>query len=321
MITPEHIESVMHAVATLRRLRDDDHADAVLALLAHAVNAPPATATATATANNTATATATATSQNAARCRAYRDRKRSDPEHVATMLDHVATMSPTMSNHVTDHVTDHVATMSNHVKSMSNHVTDHVATCSEGGVGGVSFAVAVPSLNISNQEKQRQQQQPLSPLTDLVRTVIVSPTMSPTMSPSSRLALFETPTLAPIKHDLIQRRRSGDEIRSVRRALAETVFVYWQHRLGHDRALFDEKRQRRIEQRLQENSGDASELCYAIDGLFKSRWHRDQKQTGIEVVFRDREQVESFLTRYGTITDPIHSHVRNTTQALLGGAS
>ena len=130
-------------------------------------------------------------------------------------------------------------------------------------------------------------------------------------------SLFDAGVLAPVKQELAEKQRAGNEKRAVRRALAETVFVYWQHKLGHTRTLFDEKRQKRIMARLQENGDDASELCYAIDGLFRSGWHRENKHTGIEVVFRDRAQVEHFAEACrGYLDGDTHPHVAKTTQAL-----
>jgi hypothetical protein len=82
---------------------------------------------------------------------------------------------------------------------------------------------------------------------------------------------------------------------------AETIFVYWQAKLGHPGALLDRKRSAKLEARLRENGGDVSELLYAVDGALRDDWlmGRDPKAPrrydGIETVFRDRAQVERLV--------------------------
>jgi hypothetical protein len=93
------------------------------------------------------------------------------------------------------------------------------------------------------------------------------------------------------------RRLNTEAIRDVQ---VQVVFAYWAKRLGHEKTLLDQKRQRVLERRLSENGGNLSELLYAIDGALKDDWTmgRDvkspRKYDGIETVFRDRAQVERF---------------------------
>lgn len=80
--------------------------------------------------------------------------------------------------------------------------------------------------------------------------------------------------------------------------MAEVVFAYWAARMGHPKAILDQKRERKIVHRLKENHGDLGELLYVVDGARKDDWlmgrdPRSQKVfDGIETLFRDREQVE-----------------------------
>jgi len=85
-----------------------------------------------------------------------------------------------------------------------------------------------------------------------------------------------------------------------RGVMVKIVFSYWAKRLGHDEALFDQKRDRTIRQRLVENQDNLSELLYAVDGALKDDWvmGRDAKSQkrfdGIEHIFQDRAHVEKF---------------------------
>lgn len=87
---------------------------------------------------------------------------------------------------------------------------------------------------------------------------------------------------------------------------AAMVFSYWQVVMGKQRAVMDPTRVTRIKTRLRENSGDVSELLYAIDGARNDDWlmGRDSRSkgknyNGIETIFRDREMVEKLAERVG----------------------
>jgi hypothetical protein len=92
--------------------------------------------------------------------------------------------------------------------------------------------------------------------------------------------------------------RERISVEKVREAKADLVFSYWATRMGHRAAIYDSKRERRLLARLKENGDDIHELLYAIDGAIRDDWlmGRDpkspRKYDGIEVIFRDREQVE-----------------------------
>lgn len=82
---------------------------------------------------------------------------------------------------------------------------------------------------------------------------------------------------------------------------ARLVFAYWAKRTGHDETWYDPKREARIMARLHENDRNVSELLYAVDGLLRSPNHMGKNDTGtkydkISNVFRDREQVEHFVS-------------------------
>jgi hypothetical protein len=81
---------------------------------------------------------------------------------------------------------------------------------------------------------------------------------------------------------------------------ARTVFAYWIHKFDHPRALLDDRRERVIVKRLEENDGDVSELLYALDGARNDGWVMgtaqgcDHKNDGIEYILRDRARVERY---------------------------
>lgn len=89
----------------------------------------------------------------------------------------------------------------------------------------------------------------------------------------------------------------------MRRAMAGLVFAYWTAKYDHPRALLDQARERRIMQRLEECQDKVSDLLWALDGARKDKWvmgedrHSDRKYDGIEVILRDRSQVEKFAEK------------------------
>jgi hypothetical protein len=80
---------------------------------------------------------------------------------------------------------------------------------------------------------------------------------------------------------------------------AELVFAYWAKLFGKEQSYLarDDPRERRILARLRENDGNVGELCYALDGGKRSRYHQGDNPTGtvydtIDTLLRDRGQVE-----------------------------
>lgn len=79
---------------------------------------------------------------------------------------------------------------------------------------------------------------------------------------------------------------------------AEMIFSYWAAKTGHERSIFDAKRERQIIKMLEMNGGDVSELLYVVDGALRDdtiqgkRSDSTRKYDGIETIFRDRAQVE-----------------------------
>ena len=94
---------------------------------------------------------------------------------------------------------------------------------------------------------------------------------------------------------------------------AGIIFTFWRDRLGKsERTWLDSKRLSRLVTRLRENSGNVSELLYAIDGALKDdrlmgrREDSDRKYDGIETVFRDRGQVERLVELSGWDGKSVH---------------
>lgn len=92
-----------------------------------------------------------------------------------------------------------------------------------------------------------------------------------------------------------QERLRADEMRTLQ---AELVFAYWQKKMGHEKALLDDKRLNRLKNCLKENRGDIHELLYAVDGwardpTFRSLKEKDDRVLdGIENIYTTRERIE-----------------------------
>lgn len=86
----------------------------------------------------------------------------------------------------------------------------------------------------------------------------------------------------------------------LRRLQAETVFAYWMKKYNHDRAIMDDKRERIIVARLDENQGDVSEILYALDGATRDPWvmgktdRSTHPNDGVEYLLANRARVEQF---------------------------
>jgi hypothetical protein len=76
---------------------------------------------------------------------------------------------------------------------------------------------------------------------------------------------------------------------------------------GRRRTLYDDKRERLLVARLNENGGNVSELLYAIDGALRDPWHNGvkdgEKRLGIQHVMRGREKVEELAERFKSYRD------------------
>lgn len=77
------------------------------------------------------------------------------------------------------------------------------------------------------------------------------------------------------------------------------VFEYWKVRLGHPRARLDDKRRRKIRQRLLDGY-EEQDLIDAIDGCALSRFHMGENDRStvyddIELICRDAKHVDMFL--------------------------
>jgi len=108
----------------------------------------------------------------------------------------------------------------------------------------------------------------------------------------------------------------------------EMVFGYWAKSHGKDKAFIGENdvREKKVKQRLLENRGDIGELCYAIDGVKRSKYHmgdNPDRRTydGLETILRDRPQVEKFAALVPEYrAGKLHPMVRKYAQTLTGMA-
>jgi len=90
------------------------------------------------------------------------------------------------------------------------------------------------------------------------------------------------------------------EIHAVASDSVEDVFLHWQIRTGRTRTRLTTKRRGKIGARLAEGF-KTGQLKRAIDGIVQSSWHMGQnpnrtKYVGIDVVFRDADSVERFIS-------------------------
>lgn len=86
--------------------------------------------------------------------------------------------------------------------------------------------------------------------------------------------------------------------RSTAGAAAE-VFDYWKKTLNHPRSIFDPKRKRLIDSRL-EDGFSVEDLKMAVDGCKASDWYmgendRHRKFDSVGLIFRNAEKVEEFI--------------------------
>jgi hypothetical protein len=80
----------------------------------------------------------------------------------------------------------------------------------------------------------------------------------------------------------------------------QAIFCHWQHVMNHPNAKLDTKRRRKIETVLKDYSVD--DLKKAIDGCANTPFNmgsndRFQKYDGVDLIFRDAEHIESFITK------------------------
>lgn len=120
-------------------------------------------------------------------------------------------------------------------------------------------------------------------------------------------ALAEKPTgaavvqrLATVLDEVTAGARERISAEQRRKLQAGVVFAYWIHKFEHPRALMDDKRERVIVKRLEENGGDVSELLFALDGARNDGWvmgtdaRAHHANDGVDFILRDRGSVEKF---------------------------
>jgi hypothetical protein len=182
--------------------------------------------------------------------------------------EHVETMSRDMSNDTQTDMLPHVETMSNHVNSTYVVKSTEPSGLIQGDV------LNTPGTALS-----------------------LMPSMGNAPARVTRSVVTALPELATKMAGMSTARGRTDRDQ---RATAELVFRYWQVKLGHERAMFSRDREAKILARLREGA-TADELCYAIDGIAKSAFHRGendsgQRYDGIELLFRNRGNVERFAS-------------------------
>src|SRR5207249_3086724 len=116
-------------------------------------------------------------------------------------------------------------------------------------------------------QEQGEAKASVSATTALVATgghaaVAPAPSEAVSWSMSTSLTPIVESMLEPVRQKTAKREQVADALRFG----AEVVFSYWRERLGKRRAVFDGKRERRIIERLRENSGNVSELLWAVEG-------------------------------------------------------
>lgn len=133
--------------------------------------------------------------------------------------------------------------------------------------------------------------------------------------------------LAQVAAELIEGTRARLKKDQLRVLQGELVFGYWCAKTGHEKAIYDPKRERVILKQLEMNGGNVSELLFAIDGSLRDdhlqgrRPDSVRKYDGIETIFRDRAQVERLaevMPKYRA--GKIHVMVEKHAAALSGGS-
>lgn len=140
-----------------------------------------------------------------------------------------------------------------------------------------------------------------------------APTSTPATGAGGAVALIRSPSLPAVRgkaiavNVLARLTAVFEDIRSGARAAvrgeqletlqADFIITYWAHKHDHPNTIIDEKRRRKVRERLKENGGDVNELLFAVDGAKHDKHlmgenNRDRKYDGISTIFRDREMVE-----------------------------
>lgn len=138
---------------------------------------------------------------------------------------------------------------------------------------------------------------------------------------SSGHMLTRPAAVEAVKGKLVHMADARERRESKHRAEAELVFRYWQAKLGHTKAMFSRDREAKLVARLREGS-TPDELCYAVDGIAKSPWHMGenpgaQRYDGIELLFRNRANVEKFASSQRGFRDgKPHPFVAEATEAV-----
>lgn len=108
------------------------------------------------------------------------------------------------------------------------------------------------------------------------------------------------PTLLAEVEKAVTARARAEQFRA---ACAAMVFAYWAHLFDHKKARLDVKRDRLIQQRLQECDDCVSELLWALDMASRDDWVRGtdprsrHPNDSIEYLMRDRGTIEKFGER------------------------
>lgn len=106
--------------------------------------------------------------------------------------------------------------------------------------------------------------------------------------------------LGEVMAEVAEGSRERLTVEQARKLQAGVVFAYWMSKFAHPRALLDDRRERLIVKRLEENKGDVSELLFALDGARNDDWvmgtapNARHTNDGIDYILRDRARVEQY---------------------------
>lgn len=207
----------------------------------------------------------------ASRMRRFRGRKKAEKELFSTGLPGVTT----------ENVTDERHALRNDTQAVSEAETQTELQQQENGAAG-SVAAVVP----------------------------VSPPPLPAIAGPRNIETIKT-RLATVIDEIrtgARQRLARDQIRKLQ---AEMIFAYWQAKFSKPRASLDDKREKLLTRRLEENRGDLSELFYVLDGALTDEWVTGRAQNarhandGIDYIFRDRAHVEKFAGRIKKYRDGV----------------
>ena len=164
----------------------------------------------------------------------------------------------------------------------------------------IEYSNGTPSSTATGQREQREQreqgeqgkEQVLSEPKRKSEVLVLDPPLTPPLVPGN---------LVQERVDQVRGATSKKKDRDAKIVVfIEIIFLYWREMMSKTgRTVLDAKRSRRLRDRLLENDSDVAELLCTVDGALKDDFlmgtsdrSDGRAYNGIEVVFRDRGQVE-----------------------------